>query len=301
LAQTYCNFEYVLVDNCSSDGSSAIAQEYAARDSRIRVTRTERLLSQVENYNFALSLISRDSVYTKMVQADDTIAPTCLGAMVDVAERHPRVGIVSSYHTDGASLRAVGLPHPVEHFSGREICRRHLLEGLFVFGTPTSLMYRSDVVRSRQPFFSLGRLHEDTEACYEILKDWDFGFVHQVLTFLRFDERSISGRVRSYSPNILDMLILLKRYGRWFLSPSEYRTRVRSVSHVHAVIVGEAILRGRDSTFVDYHREGLATVGERLTARRLMLYVARALSSLAFSPWQTLRRLRARQRLSTRP
>ena len=36
LAQTYTNWEYVIVNNCSTDGTLAIAQEYAAADSRIR-------------------------------------------------------------------------------------------------------------------------------------------------------------------------------------------------------------------------------------------------------------------------
>jgi len=72
LRQTWVNWEYVLVDNCSTDGSSAIAESYASRfPGKIRVIRTSSFLSQVQNYNFALSCISRQSKYCKMVQADD--------------------------------------------------------------------------------------------------------------------------------------------------------------------------------------------------------------------------------------
>ena len=35
LGQSYRNFEYILVDNCSNDGSLDIAEYYAKRDSRI--------------------------------------------------------------------------------------------------------------------------------------------------------------------------------------------------------------------------------------------------------------------------
>src|SRR5467141_2794214 len=51
LGQSYRNFEYVLVDNCSSDDSLAIATKYAAADSRIRIVNNSEFLGQVANYN----------------------------------------------------------------------------------------------------------------------------------------------------------------------------------------------------------------------------------------------------------
>lgn len=42
LAQTYLNFEYVIVDNGSTDRSGAIADEYATKDARVRVIHRER-------------------------------------------------------------------------------------------------------------------------------------------------------------------------------------------------------------------------------------------------------------------
>ena len=54
------------------------------------------------------------------------------------------------------------------------------------------MLYRAEVVRARDPFFCERSLHEDTEACYEILRDWDFGFVHQVLSYWRTQPGSIT-------------------------------------------------------------------------------------------------------------
>ena len=58
LAQSYPEFEYILVDNCSTDGSTEIAESYARRDPRIRLIRRSQFLSQVQNYNAALAEIS---------------------------------------------------------------------------------------------------------------------------------------------------------------------------------------------------------------------------------------------------
>ena len=154
LHQTYTNWEYILVDNCSTDGSTEIAKRYASQyPNTIRLIHTSSFLSQVENYNFALSRISPDSKYCKMVQADDWIFPECLRSMVELAEAHPKVGIVSAYELEGDHASLGGLPYPSPEVEGREVGRLYFQKNIHLFGTPTSLLMRSDLVRSRDPFY----------------------------------------------------------------------------------------------------------------------------------------------------
>jgi len=76
LRQTYANWEYVLVNNKSTDGSEEVVQPYVERfPDKIRLIHTDSFLTQVQNYNFALAQISPHSKYCKMVQADDWILP----------------------------------------------------------------------------------------------------------------------------------------------------------------------------------------------------------------------------------
>jgi glycosyltransferase involved in cell wall biosynthesis len=77
VGQTYENWEYILIDNQSTDGSTEIAEYYASRfPNKIRIIHTNSFLSQVQNYNFAFSHVSSTSKYCKMVQADDWIFAT---------------------------------------------------------------------------------------------------------------------------------------------------------------------------------------------------------------------------------
>ncbi|HEY7681550.1 MAG TPA: glycosyltransferase family A protein, partial [Gemmatimonadales bacterium] len=78
LGQNYRNFEHVLVNNCSTDRSAEKAQAYAERDARIRLVHNTTFLTQVQNLNHAVAQISPDSVYCKIVLADDFLFPTCL-------------------------------------------------------------------------------------------------------------------------------------------------------------------------------------------------------------------------------
>src|SRR5271169_6107872 len=101
LAQTYSNWEYIIVNNCSTDGTLRIAAEYSSRDRRIHVYNSDSLLPIIANHNRAFGLISRESKYCKVVSADDWLFPECLARMVAVAEANPAVGLVGSYQLSG--------------------------------------------------------------------------------------------------------------------------------------------------------------------------------------------------------
>ena len=97
LAQTYQNWDYIIVNNCSTDKSGEIARRYAAKNPRIRVHDNQQFLRAVPNHNLALRQISPESKYCKIVFADDWIFPHCIEEMVAVAEEHSSVGIVGAY------------------------------------------------------------------------------------------------------------------------------------------------------------------------------------------------------------
>jgi len=273
LRQSYGNFEYILLNNCSTDRSLEIAEKYAKQDRRIRLINNSEFLNQVGNYNRALRMISPQSKYCKIVQADDWIYPECLEKMVSVAEENPSVGIVSGYYLRGKEIGNVGLPYSTRILPGRDICRKTLLEGGFFFGNPTSILVRADIVRERNPFYAEGRLHEDTEACYEILRDKDFGFVHQVLSFMRVDNVSISSAVRNLDPNDLDLFIVLNEHGPYFLTEAEFRERLKAVMKIYFTSLAKKGFLKMDKRYWAYHEKGLRTVGYCLRRRDLIPYV----------------------------
>ena len=291
LRQSYQNWEYILVDNCSTDGSSEIAQQYASLlPDKIRYIRTESFLSQVQNYNFALSCISRDAAYCKMVQADDWIFPECLERMVSLAEANPSVGIVSSYYLEGVEVRNQGLP--IQGVSpcgtmvlpGKEVARLYLRDAIYAFGTPTSVLFRASIVRNEQPFYPESLLHEDAEKCMQISEHWDFGFIHQFLSFARAHDQSISGSHRLQEPFPLDRYIIVRRYARRFLDADEAARLEQDVRRWYYRILAQQVLRFRGREFWQYHRAGLQTVGEKLDWAYLSLRVARDLLWLAVNP-----------------
>jgi glycosyltransferase involved in cell wall biosynthesis len=287
LAQTYANFEYILVDNCSTDGSTEIAERYAVRDPRIRLIRRAQLLSQVQNYNQALEEISDASRYCKMVQADDFIFPECLRLMVEAFEQSETIGLVSAYDLKAGVVRGSGIPYQTTPFPGRDIARLLLRDSVFPFGSPTTVMYRSSLIRGPRPFFEEGLLHEDTEKCMQILADWDFAFVHQVLSFLRADNESITSAARRFEPTTVDRYIIVQRYAARFLAQSEASALKAQARRDYYRFLAAAALRGRDQEFWKYHENGLKTLGERLDRTFLLKQMGRVILGLAANPGRT--------------
>lgn len=265
IRQTYQNWTYTIVDNCSTDRSLEIAQRYAERDPRIRVERNETFLSQLGNLNKTMSLVSPESRYCKMVLGDDWLFPACLSEMVAVAEEHPSVGIVSAYRLDDKTVNCDGLPFPSPLVSGRDVCRASLVGGLYVFGTPTTVLYRGDVVRERVPFFDEGSLHADTEACYEILEDHDLGFVHQVLTFTRRENESLASARKTFDPHhLLDRLITTVKYGPVYLDRAEYDACLQTLEAGYYEFLAERALQPDRASFWAYHRDGMKAIDYEL-------------------------------------
>ena len=84
-AQTYGEWEMLVVDDCSTDGSDKIAQEYARRDPRIRYLKTERP-SGSPTVPRNLGLEAARGEYVAFLDADDLWLPEKLEEQVRFLE-----------------------------------------------------------------------------------------------------------------------------------------------------------------------------------------------------------------------
>ena len=273
LAQRYTNWDYTIVNNCSSDATLAIAQKYADRDPRIRIISNSTLIPAVANFNFALRQVSPRSKYCKMVLADDWIFPECLERMVATMEEHPSVGIVGAYAIANPWVVFAGLPYPSHFVPGREVCRQRLLGGPYVFGATSSVMFRSDLVRSHDPFYCEVSTQSDSEACFELLKNSDFGFVHQVLLYLRKRPKSMFAAAQELNTAAPGVLREVVTYGPYYLTPDEYTECLASTLSKYYDFLAGSFLQRRRGEFWDYHRKRLKEEGIEFSRARLTLAV----------------------------
>lgn len=101
LGQEYADFELILGDDGSRDGSGALCDSFAAADSRVRVLHKENSgVSDTRNQAIAMAR----GRYLQFLDADDWITPNATKLLVRTAEEHQCDLVVSDFY------RVVGRP-----------------------------------------------------------------------------------------------------------------------------------------------------------------------------------------------
>ncbi len=96
LAQTFTDFELIIVDDCSSDETPTIARKLAAEDSRIRIIRNKTNQRAGSSRNIGISAVSPSVRYIAMMDADDRCREERLQKQFDFLETHPDYALCGS-------------------------------------------------------------------------------------------------------------------------------------------------------------------------------------------------------------
>jgi hypothetical protein len=148
LAQTFGDFEVLITDNCSTDGTLDVARSYERLDCRIRVVVNEQNLGQFGNRNRAATLARAPLL--KYHDSDDLMYSHCLAAMVPPMQAHPEAAIGLS-----TGKYWYGGPCPMLLTPRQSFQREFLGSGLFNAG-PGGAIFRSDAFRALGGFVDRG-------------------------------------------------------------------------------------------------------------------------------------------------
>lgn len=270
--QTYGNWDYVILDNASTDATSEIACAAAAADPRIRVERNEETLPYIANWNRAVRLVSAEAAWVKILHADDWLFPSCLERMVDLGERHPEVGIVGSWVRRGEETTCRWDEAPGQAIPGRTLARLTLRNEIpYVFGSPSTLLLRADLVRSREVLYEeVEHPLVDQHLVYDLLRHTDFGYAREELSYTRLHDGSITAAQEEINEWFAGKLALLARFGPEFLTPEDKSRAESAYLRRYRRFLAGQFGRGRGREFWAYHRTVLAAHGHDLRPVRLM-------------------------------
>lgn len=223
ISQIFRDFELLIVDDQSSDNTVEIAENYAAKDSRIKVIRNHENLGLVGNWNHCIEIANGE--WIKFVFQDDIIDPTCLEKLFIATELgkpilYCRREFIFEPETDEVTknnyLNHISNQNPfgcTSEISAQQYAELTLKNiGVNLIGEPTSVMFHWSVFRQ----FGLFNPHLitvcDLEFCTRIAVNTGIVQVPEVLAQFRIHGRSTTSFCRdnrNYRASILDELILI--------------------------------------------------------------------------------------------
>ncbi|MCD8235405.1 MAG: glycosyltransferase [Prevotellaceae bacterium] len=147
--QTLRDIQIICIDDCSTDGSMTILKEYADRDSRICLLRTERSVGQAVARNLGLGYA--DGEYITMLDSDDWLASDALEkayeAIRTVKNADCAVFRLMQYYEDSGEVRLYDNKTDKTVLDGEEAFRLSLdwsLHGLYVVSSEIHKAYPYD-------------------------------------------------------------------------------------------------------------------------------------------------------------
>jgi glycosyltransferase involved in cell wall biosynthesis len=216
LDQTYADFEFIIIDNCSTDGSFEILGEYAAQDDRIRLYRNEQNLGFVYSLNRGNRLAT--SEYVARMDADDVSMPDRLEKQMCFLIDNPDIDVVTCWNgqfdTDPADVRFV-IKSPATHEELSRVAR---------FKDPIShpaCIYRRSAVLAVGGYPELGTL-EDWLLWARMMQNGSrFACLQEVLYKFRRDE-NFAPRRRGWRRARLHLALQAELRRMGFVSFPEY-------------------------------------------------------------------------------
>lgn len=163
LNQTFADFEFIIIDNGSTDKTPEILARYAGRDPRIRVHLQEKR-GVAHAVNLAVSLAK--GRYIARMDSDDISLPTRLQQEFEFLENHPEIGILGSA---AAIISAEGQPLDIL----RPPCSDSEIR--LVMTTQSNVMIQPTVMMRREIVLALGGCRQ------QVLDAMDYDFFLRAL------------------------------------------------------------------------------------------------------------------------
>lgn len=200
LAQSYTDFELIVIDDNSPDDTAAIVQGYL--DPRIRFLQNPGNLGPQGNWNRCLN--EACGKYFKLLPQDDLLAPDCLAKQVAILDQDDaqRIALVYCART---IVDAQDRPLMVRGYSGghtgivnaQNLIRHCLRRGTNLIGEPGSVLFRRQLANSVGLFDASIPYVLDLDYWFRLLLKGDSYYLPEALASFRVSRGSWSVAIGS--------------------------------------------------------------------------------------------------------
>lgn len=248
LNQEYTDFEFIIVDDASTDGTLEIIESYALRDNRIKVIRNKTNLYIAESLNIGIANSKADII--ARMDADDTSIEDRLGVQLELLCSNNNIAVVGG---DILIINERGSPIGVRSYPRQsEELKRSILR-FSPFAHPATMYRKSAFYRcggyepSESPaedialWIKIGSLYEFA-SCPQVVLKYRYHKGAESYKHLRMVEiKTLRIRLRAviqykYCPTGTDILYNLAQLATIWLFPKDMRYALFSYIRRQAII-----------------------------------------------------------------
>jgi len=193
LNQQYKNFEFLILDDCSIDGSWSYVQ--SLNDDRVKVWQNEQNRGLFYNLNFLINKSKGNLI--KLWSQDDIMQPDCILEVLLFHDRYPHIGF--SY-TDRLYIDAAGKRLDITKLDTTPELISTELHTQIAFITGSIAGNIANVTLNKAALDKVGLFNEnmkisgDFEMWVRLAKDYPVGFIKKPLVHLRNHKEQLSGQ-----------------------------------------------------------------------------------------------------------
>src|SRR5512147_2219110 len=187
LKQSYEDYEFIIIDDCSRDGSAEVIMNYARQDKRVIAGINAFNVGMVNNWNLCLQKARGE--YVKFLFGDDVLSsPDALKKMVSILDARKEIALVASARNvidEYSNVVKIWAEYRGKiGYRGSKIIRDCLIEQKNKIGEPSVVLFRRNV--ADRGFDARYRQAVDLEMWFHLLEQGDFAYLEEPLCSFRW-------------------------------------------------------------------------------------------------------------------
>lgn len=213
LNQTYKNYEIIVIDNASTDGTVNLVSKFFSGNGAVRFFKNHENIGLVGNFNACLQHARGE--YIKFLCADDLISPTCIDKMVKALDENLSCALVVSQchmiNGNGLNISRRGHLGRKKKLLGAYVINRCLF-GTNYIGEPSSVMFRRQ--QASRGFRSEFTHLMDLEMWFYLLEQGDLYNISESLCSIRRHQEQMTMQSIKSGALIEDNINIYDEYKR---------------------------------------------------------------------------------------
>lgn len=191
LAQSFCNFEYIIVLDCPTDKSEEVVHGYAARDKRIQLIKNNENLGLTKSLNKGLSIAQ--GRYIARIDSDDVAFRSRLEKQFSYMEKNPETVAVGSQICTSLDVNNATKRFPVSDWTpDSEVLKIRMLFHNVGISHPTAMIRKSVLTDNNIKYDENIKKSQDYKLWVDLMQHGKIDMINEVLLMYRVHDGQIS-------------------------------------------------------------------------------------------------------------